>query len=250
MLWRWMDIRPRGWACCRFTPSPRSRRAGPARTLPRAYLSTPRGRAYPSRSPRSAASVCPARLCGRRGARPRAARARPSGSAPALAPSPPEHPPPPRAPCGRLGAWRIGPGGPFRRLRGHLWGFCGLFWSFARRGELAHGDGLLRDYLLLAPHLVPQKLHLALQAGYERAVVGVYPFVLPAVYPASSPGVQVDEHPPVWGLVVPERLTSDPFADGALGDAQPAGGLLDRHPVQPGVYPPSITFGHARILAP
>ena len=71
-----------------------------------------------------------------------------------------------------------------------------------RRCELPHGYGLLRDYLLLAVHLVTQECHLALQARYECIAVGAYPFVLPVVYPSSTTCVQVDVHAPVVFLVV------------------------------------------------
>ncbi len=113
----------------------------------------------------------------------------------------PQHPTPPWPPCALLRLSRSGPG--LRTLRvlldslGSLWGLL-----LRRGGELAHGDGLLRDYLLLAAHLVPEKLDLTLETGYERPAVGVCPRVLYIVYPAGIPFVQVDEHPPVRGLVV------------------------------------------------
>jgi hypothetical protein len=71
----------------------------------------------------------------------------------------------------------------------------------------------------------------------ERGIVGVYPFVLPGVYPSSTPHVQVDVHAAVVFFIVLECLTGDALSDGALVDAQPMSGLLYRHPVQPGVYP-------------
>ena len=77
-----------------------------------------------------------------------------------------------------------------RLLRDRLRVLCGLL--LRRGGELAHSDGLLRDYLLLAAHLVPKEFHLVFEAGYERAAYGAYPRVLYIVYPAGIPFVQVD----------------------------------------------------------
>jgi hypothetical protein len=108
----------------------------------------------------------------------------------------------------------------------------------------------LCDYLLLAAHLVPEKLDLAFETGYERAAYGVYPRVLYIVYPAGIPFVQVDVNSAVVFFVVLQGPTGDALADGALGDAKPPGGLLNRYPVQPGAYPASSTLSHADILDP
>jgi hypothetical protein len=65
--------------------------------------------------------------------------------------------------------------------------------------------------------------------------MGVYPFVQPGVYPSGSTFVQVDEHPTARLFVVRKCPAGYALSDGALGDAEPAGGLLDGYPVQPGV---------------
>jgi hypothetical protein len=96
----------------------------------------------------------------------------------------------------------------------------------------------------LALHLAPKECHLALEARYECVAVGVYPFVLPAVYPSSTPGVQVDVHAPVFALIIREAVASHAFADGALGDPESSGRFLDGETV----YPASIPFVHAPML--
>jgi hypothetical protein len=99
---------------------------------------------------------------------------------------------------------------------------------------------------LLALYLIAQECHLALEARYERVAVRVYPFVLPAVYPTSTPCVQVDVYAPVVFLIVLESVTSHALADGALGDAESAGRFLDGETV----YPSSIPFVHAPYAGP
>jgi hypothetical protein len=44
--------------------------------------------------------------------------------------------------------------------------------GLCRRGELAHGDGLLRGYLLLPAHLVPKKRYLVAEDGDKLRLVG------------------------------------------------------------------------------
>jgi hypothetical protein len=62
----------------------------------------------------------------------------------------------------------------------------GVLWGLLRRhGEPSYGHGLLHDDLVFAAVLVPKVGHFVLKLGYERVAVGVYPFVLNLVCPAS-----------------------------------------------------------------
>jgi hypothetical protein len=74
----------------------------------------------------------------------------------------------------------------------------------------------LHDDLVFAAILVPEIGDLLLQVRYERGTVRVYPFVLPAVYPSSTPGVQVNIHPAALLFIVLQGPACYPFADGAL----------------------------------
>ena len=107
-----------------------------------------------------------------------------------------------------------------------------------------HGHGLLHDDLVFAAVLVPKIGHFIPKLRYERVIVGVYPCVLSVVYPSSIPCVQVDIYTSVVFLIVLQAAASDPLADGALGDPEPAGCFLDGETV----YPSSIPFVHTRIL--
>jgi hypothetical protein len=75
--------------------------------------------------------------------------------------------------------------------------------------------------------------------------IRVYPFVLPAVYPLSTSGVQVDVHAPVVVLFVLQAVASHALADGALGDPEPAGRFLNGEKV----YPASIPLVHIPMLS-
>ena len=88
---------------------------------------------------------------------------------------------------------------PVQRLLAHLV----ILWRLLRRwrGEVPYGYGLLHDDLVLAPVLISRLGHFVPEMRYECVAVGVYPFVLPAAYPSSTPGVQVDIHAPVVLLV-------------------------------------------------
>jgi hypothetical protein len=114
-----------------------------------------------------------------------------------------------------------------------------------RCGELPHGHGLLHDDLIFAAVLVSKIGYFIPKLRYECVTIGVYPFVLPTVYPSSIPRVQVDVNPPVLFFFVPKRATSDPLADSSLRDPERAGRFLDCETV----YPSSIPFIHSPILA-
>jgi hypothetical protein len=111
---------------------------------------------------------------------------------------------------------------------------------------LPHCHGLLHDDLVLATVLVPKIGHFISELGYECGVVGVYPCVLPVVYPSSIPRVQLYVYAPVVFLVVAQATSCDPLADGALGDPESAGRILDGETV----YPASIPFVHSPMLDP
>jgi len=84
---------------------------------------------------------------------------------------------------------------------------------------------------LLAAHLVPKELYFTLETGYERAGLMYYPAVLYIVYPSSTLCVQVDVDPAAAFFVVLQCPTGHSLADGALGDPELAGGLLDGYSV-------------------
>jgi hypothetical protein len=131
---------------------------------------------------------------------------------------------------------------PLRLILNRLSGFCRVLGL--RRGELAHGHSLLHDDLVFAAVLVPKIGHFIPELRYECAIVRVYPFVLPSIYPSSTPCVQVDVHAPRVFLIVLQATASHPFSDSTLGNPEPASSLLDGYTV----YPSSIPFVHDPIL--
>src|SRR5215211_401645 len=123
-----------------------------------------------------------------------------------------------------------------------LSGFCRLLWL--RCGELAHGHGLLHDDLVFAAVLVPKIGHFIPELRYECVTVRVYPFVLPAVYPSSSPCVHVDIYTTIVFLFMLQGSASHPFAHGSLGHPERSSRFLDGKTV----YPSSIPCVHSHIL--
>ncbi len=115
-----------------------------------------------------------------------------------------------------------------------------------RCGELPHGHGLLHDDLVFAAVLVPKISYFVPELRYEGVIVGVYPFVLPVVYPSSIPCVQVDVYTTIVFLFMLQGPASHPLADGALGHPELAGCFLDGE----SVYPSSIPFVHTRDTRP
>src|SRR5215212_2334588 len=123
-----------------------------------------------------------------------------------------------------------------------LSGFCRLLWL--RCGQLAHGHGLLHDDLVFAAVLVPKIGHFIPEQRYECVTVRVYPFVLPAVYPSSSPCVHVDIYTTIVFLFMLQGSASHPFAHGSLGHPERSSRFLDGETV----YPSSIPCVHSHIL--
>jgi hypothetical protein len=99
---------------------------------------------------------------------------------------------------------------------------------------------LLHDDLIFAAVLIPKVGHFIPELRYEYVAVGVYPFVLPVVYPSSIPRVQVDVYTTIVFLFMMQGPASNPLADGALRHPELAGRFLDGKPI----YPASIPFVH------